>query len=282
MKHFDSGRKDFSPYGLTCEIWEPRRMPRVDRHNEIELNLLEDGALTYLMWGRRVTVRAGSLAAFWAAIPHQVVDFEGASRYYVVTAPLASFLSWDLPRALTATLLAGDLVEEADPARAALDRALLTQWHADLRGHGHEEWVLLELKARLLRLAANSVRKGVGRAEEQRSPGAGEIGKVEAMAAFVALHYRKPIRVPDVARSVDLHPDYASALYRSVFGVGLGRSIVQHRVLHAERMLVTTDAKVLTVALASGFHSLSRFNAAFKAHCRCTPVEYRRRHRVAP
>src|SRR5205823_7762477 len=73
MKSFDATRPDFAPYGLTCERWTSIPMERPDRHNEIELNLLLDGSLTYLFGGARVTIRAGSLSAFWAAIPHQVL-----------------------------------------------------------------------------------------------------------------------------------------------------------------------------------------------------------------
>jgi len=40
---------DLEPYGLTCEIWEPQPMHRADRHNELELNLLDSGSLTYLL-----------------------------------------------------------------------------------------------------------------------------------------------------------------------------------------------------------------------------------------
>ncbi len=100
------------------------------------------------------------------------------------------------------------------------------------------------------------------------------------MATFVARHYRDPIGVEAVAREVGLHPDYASALFRKVFGVTPTRFILHHRVSHAQRMLVTSDAKVLEVALEAGFGSLSRFNAAFRQLCGCAPREYRAMHRL--
>jgi AraC-like DNA-binding protein len=83
-----------------------------------------------------------------------------------------------------------------------------------------------------------------------------------------------------VAREVGLHPDYASALFRKAFGVTPSRFILQHRVSHAQRMLVTSDAKVLEVAMDSGFGSLSRFNAAFRQLCGCAPRRYRSLHRA--
>ena len=39
-------------------------MPRPDRHNEIEINLLTSGSLSYLLGGRRTTIEADRLAVF--------------------------------------------------------------------------------------------------------------------------------------------------------------------------------------------------------------------------
>ena len=282
-KHFDVRRPDFEPYGLTCEVWEPRPMHRADRHNEIEINLLGAGSLSYLLGGRRVTVREGRLAAFWAAMPHQIVAFHEVHTYHVATLPLAWVLGWGLPKRLVEPLLGGQVVEEPDASRAELDRALFVQWHRDLSRspERRRETVLLELKARLLRLAERAV-VSRGREPDARALGAAGRGApalVERMAHVIATRYAQPLRVAEIAASVGLHPDYAALLFRKAFGTTPARFVVQHRVSHAQRMLVTGDAKVLEIALDAGFRSLSRFNAAFKALCGCTPREYRRRHR---
>ena len=285
MKHFDHAREDFTPYGFTCEVWEPRQMSRPDRHNEVEINLLDEGSLTYLIWGRRVTVHAGRLVAFWAAIPHQIMDFRDVTFYYVVTLPLAWALNWGLPDRLVKALLNGQVVEESRPNRSRLDQPMFAQWHDDLNSGSVDlqKVVLLELKARLLRLAQAAgplaapaqpkKRKGV-------AVGRQDLTKVERMAAFVATNYTGRVRVADVGESVGLNPDYAASLFKKTFGVTLNSFLTEHRVMHAQRMLVTTDAKVLEVALDSGFNSLSRFNAAFKAICGCTPRQYRVNHRL--
>jgi AraC family transcriptional regulator, melibiose operon regulatory protein len=100
------------------------------------------------------------------------------------------------------------------------------------------------------------------------------------MATFIARHYMDAIGLAEVAREVELHPDYAASLFRKGFGVTPTRFILQHRVSHAQRMLVTSEAKVLEVAMESGFGSLSRFNAAFRQLCGCSPREYRAIHRL--
>ena len=97
MRPFDDGRQRFAPYGLTCQIWEPARMPRPDRHDEIEINLLEHGGMTYILGGEWITVRAGEVTAVWAAVPHQIVDFNDVTFYYAATVPLSWVLGWGSP-----------------------------------------------------------------------------------------------------------------------------------------------------------------------------------------
>jgi len=65
-------------------------------------------------------------------------------------------------------------------------------------------------------------------------------------------------------------------LFRQAFGTTMTDFIVQHRISHAQRLLVTTDDPVTEIAFASGFQSLSRFNEAFKRACECSPREYRK------
>jgi AraC family transcriptional regulator, melibiose operon regulatory protein len=282
--HFEESRRDLEPYGFTCEVWEPQPMPRADRHNELEINFIDAGSLTYLLGGRRVSLRSRHLAAFWAATPHQILLSDDVTFYYVVTIPLAWVLGWGLPEPFVQRLLGGTVVEEPDDGVAEIDAARMAQWHADLSpGHDSgEEAVLLEVKARLLRLASSTRGAARGRRVQRTLASAGESApsNVDRMAGYIAQEYRDPITLDDVAEAVGLHPDYAASLFRKSFGVTPTRFILQHRIMHAQRELVTSDAKILKVALDAGFGSLSRFNAAFRSICGCSPREYRTMHRT--
>src|SRR6478736_1663084 len=97
MVQFDPNRPDFTPYGFTCVRWSPSPMRRPDHHNEIELNMLHSGWVTYLLGGRKVRVETGHLSLFWAAIPHQIIDYDPATEYFVATIPLSWFLQCRLP-----------------------------------------------------------------------------------------------------------------------------------------------------------------------------------------
>lgn len=281
MTSFDPARPDFAPYGFTCVRWRPSVMTRPDRHNEIEINLLRSGALTYLLGGRKVRVEARRLSVFWAAMPHQIIQFENTTEYFVATLPLAWFIQCRLPEKLVRALLQGKVIAENDLQSAQGDLQLLERWEDDLHGEGRElqRAVLLELEARLLRLASSSVSRSNAAASAGRSSRS-ELTKVEQMAGLIAQRYMQPLTVEEIGKHVGLHPNYAMGLFKRGVGTTLVDYITKHRVSHAQRLLATTDIKIVEVALSSGFASMSRFNAAFRKECGCPPREYRRQHRL--
>jgi AraC-like DNA-binding protein len=286
VETFDPARPDFAPYGFTCVRWQPTPMRRPDRHNEIEMNFLGTGWVTYLLGGRKVRIEAGQLSAFWAGLPHQVTDYGDEPEYFVATLPLAWFLQCKLPDKFVHALLHGQIVTEREPLRAQSDGTLFAGWEADLRkpNSGIIKAVLLEMEARLLRLALKSGQTDDGRKKLRTRRVVIEEGgfnKVEKMASLIAQHYTEHLTIDAIGRAVDLHPNYAMSLFRKAFGTTLIDYLAQHRVSHAQRLLATTDQKIVSVALDSGFGSISRFNDAFRRACGCSPREYRRQHRMA-
>ncbi len=266
-------------------------MPRPDRHDEIEINFLDQGELTYLIGGKRVTVAARTVTLFWAAVPHQIVQFHDVTQYYVMTIPFGWFLQWGLPEDLQMQLIIGKVIcDESDAETSRCDKLQFAQWHDDLldtddesRLNASREIVLLELKARLLRLARShrqSPQVIRPDPESKRSQASANLGKAEVMACYIARNFKSRLPIKDIARCVDLHPDYAATLFRKTFGTTLNTLITRHRVAEAQRLLVTSDEQILNIALESGFDSLSRFNRAFKDITGTTPRSFRKRCRV--
>lgn len=285
MVSFDPDRPDFAPYGFTCVRWNPTPMRRPDRHNEIELNYLQSGWLTYLLGGRKVRVEANHLGAFWAAIPHQIIDFGTATEYFVATIPLPWFLQCRLPDNLVQPLLQGHLVSDSRTDRAVADGELFAQWERELRESPGEpnRAVLLEMEARLLRfaLAAPAWRSATDTVRKRQvGLGDGGLNKVEQMACLIAQRYTERLTVDEIGRAVKLHPNYAMSLFQKTFGTTLIEYLTQHRLLHAQRLLATTNEKIVNVAFSSGFGSISRFNDAFRRACGCPPRDYRRQHQL--
>ncbi len=284
MVSFDPNRPDFAPYGLTCVRWNPTPMRRPDHHNEIEINFLTSGHLTYLLGGRKVRIEANPLAAFWAALPHQIIDFGTEQGYFVATIPLPWFLQCRLPDNLVQPLLHGQVLVDPTP-RLTLDLELFTQWERDLRESAADRSraVLLEMEARLLRFAL-AVPPGPGATDAARKRpltlSEGGLNKVEQMACLIAQRYTERLTVAAIGRAVSLHPNYAMNLFQKTFGTTLIEYLTQHRVLHAQRLLATSSRKIVDVAFSSGFSSISRFNEAFRRACGCSPRDYRRQHRL--
>ncbi len=223
-----------------------------------------------------VSIRDGHLGLLWAAIPHQLVRVDEPVICHWVTLPLAWFLQWQLPSGLTQAVLHGELVLDGD-AVAELDLTLFKRWAQDMKANSAElrKIVLLEIEARMRRLALNAERGARPRPRDKRAAGRGALGKVEQMANFIAEHYTEELRVGDIAEAASLHPNYAMTLFRRTFGLSLVDYLTQHRISHAQRLLATSEAKVLDVALESGFGSLSRFYAAFSDSCGQSPRQYR-------
>lgn len=281
---FNPSRPDFAPYGLTCVYWQPTLMPRPDHHNEVELNFLKSGSVTYLLGGRKVVAEVGKLTAFWAAIPHQIIDFAGDTVYLVATIPLPNFLQWRLPEDFVQPLMQGQFLSEPTAVSADSDAWLFERWEADLQNNAPEiEWpVLLEIQARLTRFALSF---GVSaKADTKRDHFSmindGGLTKVERMACFIAKNYTEKLTIKQIGEFVGLNPNYAMNLFQKAFGTTLTNYLTQHRVSHAQRLLIMTNLQITEIALQSGFRSISRFNDAFYRACGCSPREYRKTHKI--
>ena len=285
MVQFDPNRPDFTPYGFTCVRWSPSPMRRPDHHNEIELNMLHSGWVTYLLGGRKVRVETGHLSLFWAAIPHQIIDYDPATEYFVATIPLSWFLQCRLPERMMQPLMRGEVLSETEPVRAGFDTALFQQWEIDLSREGNVEAkdiVMLEMEARLRRLAVTLPTPAAQKKRNQRlALQTGGLNMVEQMACFIAQRYTEPLTVTEISQAVKLHPNYAMNLFKKAFGTTLIDYLTHHRVSHAQRLLATTNEKIVDIAFSSGFNSISRFNEAFRRACGCTPRAYRVEHETS-
>lgn len=286
MKKFDHSRNDFTPYGFTCEEWTPSIMMRPDRHNEIEMNMVFDGTISYLIGGAKVIVPTYHLILFWAAIPHQIIAHSSTQTYYVITIPLAWFLQWRLPDSIRDPVLHGRIVQECIRKSWRLETEIAKRWKQDMETRSTErhELALMEIEARIRRTSlkitkSSSYRKSGNKRYSRHYLGSGDISKAETMACFIAQNYQKKLTATDIGNLVGLHANYAMTLFKNSFDTTLNEYLIQHRLSHSQRLLVTTDEKILSIAFESGFGTLSRFNDAFKTAFKCTPKVYRNMHR---
>lgn len=260
FERFDWGAKVLNP---------PRPMGRTHYHAEVEMNFLMSGEVTYLYQGRMQRLGAGRLAMFLGAAPHSLVSVAPGSEMVWLTVPLAWVMGWRLPAAALGRLLAGDWLVAPEGSGG---RFAVMAWAEELAGGSRKPGrrLLLELEACVLWLAEQTPG---GLARDATSEGA--LRNVEAMARHMAEHYLEPLDVAAVAGAAQLHPNYAMRVFSLRTGVTIKDYLTQLRVTHAQRLLLTGDAKVVEVALASGFETSSVFYAAFGRWVGMAPDHYR-------
>ena len=264
---------------LGFRVWRatPNPMPDDHTHADIEVNLLLEGEIRYLLGGRWRTYRAGELVAFWAAQPHHLQSCSPGAHGIWLTVPLGWFLGQDSARSLVTALLSGPLTD----ARGD-DAGLFESWAAawERTTPVAERIVRLEVEARLLRLAPDA--PGCSPAPPHAGDAEPVIERsdavVAAMAEVLAGHYQEELTVDDIAGPTGLHPRYAMARFKQALGVTVWEYLLRLRVAAAQRQLLTTDDDLLAVAFSCGFGSPARFYPTFKRITGMTPREYRVRH----
>lgn len=249
-------------------------MRRAHQHSQIELNLMLEGATTYLFNGRRVTIGAGDFVFFWGAIPHQTIEVSSPASFVCLYLPIEMFLSAALGPRLKSAVLGGGMI--GDRAPLPFDAAQFEHWHTELN-RGDERITALvrqEVEQRLRRsdLCGWEVLSDTG---DGAAGSEGRHAKVWAMAGFIAAHATEAISVSDIAASVCLHPNYAMAIFREALGMSIGGYLTRQRLYMAQALLLSTDTDIVTIAFEAGFGSVSRFYEAFGRHFAMPPRQFR-------
>lgn len=247
-------------------------------HPDIEVNFLLSGSFSYLHGGAVVTIEAGRFTVMWGGVPHQTIAPGIRDEGIWITLPIGWVLQWQLPRELSDRLLRGEIIASPpDPA----DQPLLERWLTDAASNdpARRRVLQLEMEARFHRLALGMPARAAAGGRPAGDAGAGQIARV---TRFIAQHYREPLTVQAIAADAKLHPKYLMRVFKKQCGASVWEYLTRLRVSHAQRLLITTDLKVLDIAMESGFSSLAPFYAAFAAHTPgLRPLDYRRQHQPA-
>jgi len=282
-----------SHYVLKAYTGKPHVSPYAHMHNSIELIYMAQGHMTELFPTRPYRVESGQLAAFYALIPHRCIDISEDSLVYGMHVPMARFLQWGLPREFVSRLTHGAVLVEENPGRRSLDEAQFGLWMKDIAAQDENriESLYAELYGRLRRMAAGIMTEGGDRRTDAPASESFQVfewdhgvsgeqatqwDKLERMTMFISNGYRESITAADVARHVQVHPNYASSLFHSAFDMTITEYITQRRLAYAYRALTETDGTILDIALEAGFGSVRRFHDVFLAQYGQTPAGIRK------
>jgi AraC family transcriptional regulator of adaptative response / DNA-3-methyladenine glycosylase II len=96
-----------------------------------------------------------------------------------------------------------------------------------------------------------------------------------------AVHAGEPVAMPAIAARLGVTDRHLRRIFARAHGVTPVAWLATQRLLLAKQLLTDTALPVTQVALASGFASLRRFQAAFAEHYRLAPAQLRRQARPA-
>lgn len=258
---------------------QPWEVKQLHRHNDIELNLVAKGEIQYLFAGQIQRIRQHQMLIFWAITPHRIIYCSPDTELGVIHLPLLEFLRWNI-LSLQNQLLQTKLLLGQDPD-PMFDQKLFQRWAAELQvsqtPQVHEApleqhtIILLELEARLRRQARTLQTPLVEQLASNRTP-----ILVQQLAQVIAERHHQPLPLNELINDVDIHPNYAMNLFQKHLGLTMHQYLVQHRIAHAQRLLITTQQSILDCALDSGFGSQSQFYQAFKELTTYSPKQYRK------
>ena len=83
----------------------------------------------------------------------------------------------------------------------------------------------------------------------------------------------------DLAKTMNCTPRHLSRVFREVVGMSFREKQTSIRLARAREILVTTDRKIVDVALDSGYDSLSLFNLMFRRRFGTSPGKWRQQWR---
>lgn len=143
---------------------------------------------------------------------------------------------------------------------------------AALEQPGKIDWEVLSME-----IAATALQLANATGHEATSPTSEAIARVTRIVRAMERHPEAAaLPLPTLAVDARLSPFHFLRTFTRVTGVTPHQFALRTRLRHAALRLATSDARVLDVALDSGFGDLSNFNRTFRAEFGMTPKAYRR------
>jgi len=99
--------------------------------------------------------------------------------------------------------------------------------------------------------------------------------RLRKIKELVHTKIEEDLTLREMAQSVGLSATHFSQMFRKSTGESPHQFLLRHRVERAKKMLRTTEARVLDVAVACGFKTQQHFARVFRQLCGASPTEYR-------
>ena len=107
-----------------------------------------------------------------------------------------------------------------------------------------------------------------------------QVERIRQIARQISRDYKANPGLVKLAAGVEVSPQHLSHSIREKFGAAFLELLQYSRCEQAAKLLLSTDERVLDIALECGFSDPKYLIRHFKTHYHCTPSEFRRTYRV--
>lgn len=281
-RRFYAANRAFGRFGI--RTFNPVTMNKPHSHGHLEINFTQDFEIDYDLNGSKVTVEANRGVAFWAGIPHQLTTIRpltpSPGKQCNIYLPLDSFLMMRHIKPLQVALLSGGLVVLPETLFRNEDAM---RWYDDYRTGDFErsELVKMELNALFRRVATEGpkyLRTPEFQINKDRELSSRNIHHVILMIQHIVENSEKPLRNSEITSVTGLHENYAIGLFKRVMHIPIKQFVIRMRLLHARAMLVESTMSIQSIAVRSGFSSMSQFYTHFERYYGMTPSAIRKEY----
>ncbi|MFR4350099.1 MAG: AraC family transcriptional regulator [Roseburia sp.] len=100
--------------------------------------------------------------------------------------------------------------------------------------------------------------------------------KMKLILKYIENHYMDKITIADMAEEVGLSQSHFMKYFKNTMGASFIDYLNEYRLTMASRLLIASDASILSIAEEVGYENLSYFNRTFKKRFHMTPGAYRK------
>jgi AraC family transcriptional regulator len=94
--------------------------------------------------------------------------------------------------------------------------------------------------------------------------------------AYIDEHLSEDLSLEELARVVDISPNYLISLFRDSVGMTPHKYVLQQRIERTRKLLARPGLSLLEIAQGCGFRDQSQFTTIFRRNFGVTPGQYRR------
>ncbi len=104
------------------------------------------------------------------------------------------------------------------------------------------------------------------------------IDKINAACRYIAENCDKDLTLDSIADQVGFSSCYFSRVFKQTIQCNFVEYLTLQRLKRAQSLLADSDSAITTIAMESGFKSISTFNRVFQRYKGCSPSEFKKHY----